>query len=609
MKRGKSQVLFRYLPECIIDHSDSQAIVKIISWDAVKSETINESRLSSEVIRRLDRFNRKHGFPTTPRPESFVFLEPKSIDVELFPLTFVCNNCGKSYSFDNISQFTHHFGAAGYHCSCGGNLRQLDMINYHKCGKMSGLKIRPCPTHGFQFIQLQTNNSSRTSNWRWRCNICGRETGDVSEWCSECKQPMETAPFRKSQVFYPHSISLINTGGIGKLVNYSDSDLLKLYIAQYLGMISKEKYLEYRDSSKDNERKKNAEKIRQELLAKGFPEALISAAVGAVEGSEDHKKRQEIIMNINKGLGVEGDALVSLVSSLQSFQDAVNLPETKNLKNVMDEAKVRNDPNYRQITEFPKALEMAGINEAYVVSDLPVVSAVFGYSRSTPNPAECTLRGFNFDRKYEDKTPIYVNPTETEGIIIVFDRWKILRWMQENQFVFEIPDKNDAQGLKQWFLQKIRSNEIPIYDEIPNVQAETKMVYSLIHTLSHILIKNAAGLVGMDKDSLAEIIFPTVPAIVIYTNNAHDFQIGGMHTLFETGIIPWINMAFENVETCLYDPVCISSEASCHACLHISEISCAHFNRDLGRHYLIGREDEHGRLLGFWEREFLRRLK
>jgi hypothetical protein len=275
----------------------------------------------------------------------------------------------------------------------------------------------------------------------------------------------------------------------------------------------------------------------------------------------------------------------------------------------MDEARARNDPNFSRIAQFPKALETAGISEAYVVSDLPVVSAVFGYSRSTPNPADCTLRGFNFDRKYPNKTPIYVNPTETEGIVIVFDRWKILRWMQENQFVSEIPERNDERGLKQWFLKKIGPNEIPIYDEIPEILTETKQVYSLIHTLSHILIRNAAGLVGMDKDSLAEVIFPTVPAVVIYTNNAHDFQIGGMHTLFETGIIPWIDMAFESVETCLYDPVCITSEASCHACLHISEISCTHFNRDLGRHYLIGRENEQGRLLGFWEREFLRRLK
>jgi hypothetical protein len=609
MQRGKSQVLFRYLPECIIDHSDTQAIAKIVSWDTIKSESINETRLSSEVMRRLVRFGKKRGYPQTPRPESFVFLEPKAIDVELFPLTFVCNACGKAHSFDNIERFAHQFGMHGYKCSCGGKLRQLDMINYHKCGKIAGLKIRPCPTHGYDFVTLQTNNSSRTSNWRWRCNICSTEIGNVAGWCSECSQPMETAPFRKSQVFYPHSISLINTGGSGKSVNYENSDQLKLYIAQYLGIISKEEYLEFRDSSKDDERQNNAEKIRQELLAKGFPEELINAAVGVVEGTEMQKKCQGAIHQIERSLNVEGEALLSLVSSLQSYQDTVSLPDTKNIKNVLDEAQERNDPNLSRIREFPKALEMAGISEAYVVSDLPVVSAVFGYSRSTPNPAECTLRGFNYDRKYPDRTPIYVNPTETEGIVIVFDRWKILRWMQENHFVSEIPDKTDELGLKQWFLKKIGPNEIPIYDEIPDLLTETKQVYSLIHTLSHVLIRNAAGLVGMDKDSLAEVIFPTIPAVIIYTNNAHDFQIGGMHSLFETGIIPWIDMAFKSVETCLYDPVCITSEASCHACLHISEISCTHFNRDLGRDYLIGSETGKRQLLGFWEREFSRRLK
>jgi hypothetical protein len=174
--------------------------------------------------------------------------------------------------------------------------------------------------------------------------------------------------------------------------------------------------------------------------------------------------------------------------------------------------------------------------------------------------------------------------------------------------VSEIPDKNDLLGLKSWFLSNIHQDEIPVYDEISKDLAKTQHVYTLIHTLSHVLVRKAAGLVGMDKDSLAEIIFPNIPAIAIYTNNAHDFQIGGMHTLFETGIIPWLDMAMESVETCLYDPVCISSDASCHACLHLSEISCMHFNRDLGRQFLIGRKNKTGRMLGYWENEFQRRL-
>jgi hypothetical protein len=40
---------------------------------------------------------------------------------------------------------------------------------------------------------------------------------------------METAPFRKSQVFYPHSISLINTAGFDNPKDYETPDLLKLW--------------------------------------------------------------------------------------------------------------------------------------------------------------------------------------------------------------------------------------------------------------------------------------------------------------------------------------------------------------------------------------------
>jgi hypothetical protein len=608
MQRGKSQVVFRYLPECVIDHSDTQAIAKIATWDAVKSESINESRLASEVLRRMERFSRRRGYPQKPRSSSFVFLEPSAIEAELFPLTFVCEKCDKAYSFDKIDRFRQQFQSRGYHCTCGGGLRQLDMISYHKCGKISGLQVRACPTHGYDSITLQTNNSSRTSNWRWRCQVCGAETGKVIGWCNECNQPMETAPFRKSQVFYPHSISLINTAGFENPRYYENPDLLKLYIANYLGIISANEFNEYLNTSETDSRKNDSDRIRQDLINKGVPKDVIDTVIGAVDGSDLQQNRRDAIHQIDAILPEDSEKLIALVSSLQSFQDTIGLPGAKGIDSVIQDARGRNDPNLSRIVRFPDSIKQAGISEAYVVSDLPVVSAVFGYSRSTTDPGECTLRGFNADKKYPDKTPVYVNPTETEGIVLIFDRWRILRWLQENRIISDIPDENDEKGLKQWFLTRIHQDDIPIYDEIPSLLAETKHVYTLIHTISHVLVRKAAGLVGMDKDSLAEIIFPNVPAVAIYTNNAHDFQIGGMHTLFETGIIPWIDMAMGSVETCLYDPVCISSDASCHACLHLSEISCTHFNRDLGRHYLIGRKDGRGRLFGYWENDFLKRL-
>lgn len=608
MKRGKSQVLFRYLPECVIDHSDTQAIAKISAWNSIRSESTNESRLASEILHRLERFGRKRGYPQNPRASSFVFLEPSSIEAELFPLTFICNKCGKAYSFDSIEKFRNQFTHSGYRCTCGGGLRQLDLINYHRCGKVSSLEVRKCPIHGFERITLQTGNSSRISNWRWRCGICGAETGRVMGWCEECNQRMETAPFRKSQVFYPHSISLINTKGISGSEGGCSPDALKLYIAQYLGILSSEEYADCQDTARADSRQEEAERIRQNMVQQGLPEVLIAQIIGVPPGSDRQQKRQEALREVDS-LSLDEDTLIAIVSSLQSFQDAIALSGAKDVNRVVSEAQERGDPNLSRVAQFPGALKRAGISEAYVVNDLPVISAVFGYSRSSTNPRECVLRGFAPDTKYPDKTPVYVNPTETEGIVIVFDRWRILRWLQENGFVSAVPDRSDERGLKQWFIRNIRTDSIPVYDEIPSDFPETKLVYTLIHTISHVLLRKGAGLVGMDKDSLAEIIFPEVPAVAIYTNNAHDFQIGGMHTLFETAIIPWIDMAFESAETCLYDPVCISSDASCHACMHTSEISCAHFNRDLGRHYLIGRDNEHGRLLGFWEHEFIKKVE
>jgi hypothetical protein len=98
---------------------------------------------------------------------------------------------------------------------------------------------------------------------------------------------------------------------------------------------------------------------------------------------------------------------------------------------------------------------------------------------------------------------------------------------------------------------------------------------------------------GLDSDSISEVVFPTVPAVVLYAQSMEHFALGGMFTLFKTRIHPWIDDAVDHAERCIYDPACSSDEqgAACHACLHASEFTCEYYNNALDRTLLVGSND------------------
>ena len=102
-------------------------------------------------------------------------------------------------------------------------------------------------------------------------------------------------------------------------------------------------------------------------------------------------------------------------------------------------------------------------------------------------------------------------------------------------------------------------------------------------------MKKATIFCGIGSDSIGEILFPEIPAFVIYNKNKS--KLGGMYTLFETNIPEWLSHSKDQIENCTYDPICINEQKSaCHSCLFVSEISCTNFNKNLDRKTLTHRD-------------------
>ena len=169
----------------------------------------------------------------------------------------------------------------------------------------------------------------------------------------------------------------------------------------------------------------------------------------------------------------------------------------------------------------------------------------------------------------------------------------------------DLPVDESDDGIKIWFLDNIHPNQILTFSEISENENNniTKRVYTLIHSISHALINEAAEICGLDKSSLSEYILPNIPAVFIYCANSQGFNMGALYSAFQTQFDKWLKMAKEHVKKCIFDPVCISKEKACAGCLYLNEVSCKHFNKDLDRSYLCGYFDNQTKrkLKGYWE--------
>jgi hypothetical protein len=143
------------------------------------------------------------------------------------------------------------------------------------------------------------------------------------------------------------------------------------------------------------------------------------------------------------------------------------------------------------------------------------------------------------------------------------------------------------------------------------------MIYILVHTFSHVLLRQLAMECGYGAASLRERIY-TVPneeldcmeaGLLIYTA-APDSEgtLGGLVRLAERSSLgPMIHEALFRSQVCSTDPLCWEHDpredrtlhgATCHACTLVSETSCEMANRYLDRRLLVKTNEEP---LGFFE--------
>ena len=277
------------------------------------------------------------------------------------------------------------------------------------------------------------------------------------------------------------------------------------------------------------------------------------------------------------------------------------IPDDKSLR--CDEYDALRGPDVEDDYYFrTESVEVPDIIKPYItqiklVKRLREVMVLQGFRRilpSTENDPEKRKELHLFDREF---TPISIQNMNWlpaielygEGIFIELDSEAVEKWEKINSTRYKkLENRLDAK----WIGNNMFSGDRPRY--------------VLLHTLSHLLIRQLSAQCGYATASIKEKIYSSYPdesrkmaGILIYTSATDtDGSLGG---LVREGRSDRIGITFEKMleegTWCSNDPLCIESEyqgykglnyAACHACTLLPETSCEALNCLLDRAAIVG---------------------
>lgn len=624
MNRSITQVLYKYLPESWIDFyvkkTRSMYASRVRAWSTDILNNINSERLIEKIKRSINIFQKSggklQGFDSIDNIslDRFEIRTPKlgktpDIFSEISPLAFYCSECNKVET-KGKSSYIKKYQPNLSKC-CKKELNQIALVYACECGWAGPVECIPCSKHGFEHMVY-------TNQYTFICSKC-KEEKQMIKVCPECGKTLYPKPALEGSNFIPFSMSTVDLINMDeeKFLAENKDDGAVIIISNWIGKLEDKEYLKTIEkgipqNEISDEKRKEIEDECNIFRANGIPEDLIKQIVGErlrkLENNKINIEEMKDYIDINIG-NIENN--YNCASNILEYYRILNADKHDGYISTLDMAKqiTKELKTSNDYDEYENIIKNLGIKNIQACGNIPFISCSYGYTRKENKPTKDNNLKMRFFKGERDnfKNSIYGIKLMTEGILIELDKKSILNWMLKNEFISEndLPnDINNESKLKEWFLKYIDLDAIQPFQNIDKDSCKiTSYVYTLLHSISHALIKQAGYLCGLDKDSLSEYIFPQIPAIFIYCQNSQGLSLGSLFNLYETQLSKWLKFTLDFVQNCIFDPICIEKEKACAGCIYINEISCTHFNKDLDRSYLIGNFDlkDNKRTFGFWE--------
>ena len=227
------------------------------------------------------------------------------------------------------------------------------------------------------------------------------------------------------------------------------------------------------------------------------------------------------------------------------------------------------------------------------ITRLREVRVLLGFTRvDAPDPDADEQPNVVYLTKGRDERWLPAVEVNGEGIFIEFNRQTLDEWLSNPQ----------AKSISEKYAASYRE-----YCDSKGwtVKTDRDAVYVLMHTFSHLLIKQMAMSSGYSSSAIRERIYfgDKMAGILLYTGSSD--KEGSLGGLVELGTVEQMQTlmrdAFQEALVCTNDPECMSmlpagknsNGAACHSCCMISETACENGNRMLDRGLVVplaGRE-------------------
>lgn len=614
MTRTKQQILLRFLPGKTFDFERVATIARVESIRGVPKSDLNldivVNRIGEET--RIWQALYRPSLPDNVLndPSRFVLLDPREVRAELFPKTLWCQNraCGRILNCESWDSLPARCR------SCRGALAQLRFVKVHRCGEVKPLlppNCNRCQTA--QHMALDTRGSERISNFRWVCRNrgCSYSTSVFAGFCTACQWPnadpqnklqqMQIEVHRAGGTYYPHTTVLLNLPNKAFEAFLNVPEWQCVAAAKFLGITDK-RLSEFRPAVNSNASPQmggvsgeELDRLMQQLMSGEItPEEYVQQTQAL-----NQQRRVQQQQSSSSGLAtqlVERSGISQTIweSAGQEMLEAVMPLESGSPADLEEKA---SDPAYQTAATAARRMGL----RIKRLDDFPMLTATYGYSRVSCEPNQCYIKPFPPEREHSGRYPIYVDQVQADALLVSLDPERVWRWLERNGFSPVLPVGTDERLARQaYFVQLL--TDISARETIVADNPEARMVFGLLHTLSHLCVRQASLLCGLDSTSLSEYLLPRALTLAVYANHRSGATIGALTALFEQTLMEWLS-SIRQARRCVYDPVCYEREGGCHACAHLAETSCRFFNLNLNRAFLFGGSDKHlGRIeVGYFD--------
>jgi hypothetical protein len=601
MSRGKQQILFNYLPERTFDFEKLALIAQVTKISGVVRTDLNSSlllrKISAEVTAWKSEFRPAFRDEILSDTSRFVFLEPMAVSARMFPRLLWCQSgtCGRLVDAKNFENLPHKCPT----CNTG-KLIQVRFVKIHRCGALEPLNPPFCSKCKSSWnISLDTRGGERISNFLWTCEKCHSKVPLIAGPCHACQWPiqedgprvrdMQIEVHRAGRTYYGHSTVLLN------IPDRQFDDLLAR--AEWPAVVAS-KYLELPETAGRSlielSQLSSPRRPRSpgELTNHQLDSLFQRQSAGEITAEQMVAEMQKMRMNSAGDVGEEGRLIQAVVGQSGVAwtiweEAAYELLETLLPANglISDSPRARREPPTGAF-EISKRM---GFNSIVLEDEFPIVTATYGYSRAEYKPSDCRLNPFPPDRDHGGKFPIFVDQVQADAIIVRLNIGRVIRWLELNGYTLPMPASSSPDISQKSAVVRLFGS-VALHETITHEAAPARLAFGLLHTLSHLSVRRAALLCGLDHTSLSEYLFPRSLSYAIYCNHRFGATIGALTSLFEQTASEWLS-SIESSNKCVYDPVCKETNGNCHACVHLAETSCRFFNLNLNRAFLFGGKD------------------